>query len=209
MDPIEKYIASFPIETQEQLRKMRTTIRKVAPEAREEIKYGIPTFILNGNLVHFGGFKNHIGFYPAPSGIAEFHEELSKYKGAKGSIQFPLKEALPTALIIKIVKFRLKENLKKTESEKKHRVCRNGHKFIKSSDCPTCPVCEAAKKPTKGFLSLLASPARRALEREGITTLNKLSQLTEANTLKLHGLGKSSIPILRKALKDSGLKFRK
>ncbi len=209
MDPIEKYIDSFPIETQEQLRKIRATIRKVAPQATEEIKYGIPTFILNGNLVHFGGFKNHIGFYPAPSGIAEFKEELSKYKGAKGSIQFPLKETLPTALIIKIVKYRLKENLKKTESKKNSRICRNGHKFIKSSDCPTCPVCEAAKKPAKGFLSLLGSPARRALEREGITTLNKLSKLTEANALKLHGLGQSSIPILRRALKDSGLKFRK
>ena len=91
---------------------MRAIIHKVVPEAEEEIKYGIPTFILNGNLVHYGGFKNHIGFYPAPSGIAEFKEELSKYKGAKGSIQFPLEKALPVSLITKIVKYRKKETAK-------------------------------------------------------------------------------------------------
>ena len=117
MDSIEKYIAAFPVKTQEQLNKIRASIRKAAPQATEEIKYGIPTFILHENLVHFGGFKNHIGFYPAPSGIKKFKEALSKYKDAKGSIQFPIEEALPTTLITKIVKYRVKENLEKAKSK--------------------------------------------------------------------------------------------
>ena len=109
---IDKYIASFPKDVQKSLQKMRATIRKAAPDAEESIKYGIITYMLNGNLVHFGGFKNHIGFYPAPSAIIKFKEELSIYKGAKGSVQFPLDEPLPLKLITKIVKFRVKENLR-------------------------------------------------------------------------------------------------
>ncbi|MCB0746820.1 MAG: DUF1801 domain-containing protein [Ignavibacteriae bacterium] len=109
---IDKYIANFPNEVQKTLQKLRATIRKAAPDAEESIKYGIITYMLNGNLVHFGGFKNHIGFYPAPSAIIKFKEELSVYKGAKGSVQFPLDEPLPLKLITKIVKFRVKENLR-------------------------------------------------------------------------------------------------
>ena len=209
MNSIDKYIAGFPDKTQEQLKKMRAIIRKVAPEAEEEIKYGIPTFILNGNLVHYGGFKNHIGFYPAPSGIAEFKEELSKYKGAKGSIQFPLEKALPASLITKIVKHRLKENLLKAESKKKLKLCPNGHTFYKSSDCPVCPICESERTTQNNFLDLLAAPARRALENNGIRTLKQLSKFREENILSLHGIGKSSIPILRKALKAGKLDFKK
>ena len=109
---IDKYIANFPNEVQKTLQKLRATIRKAAPDAEESIKYGIITYMLNGNLVHFGGFKNHIGFYPAPSAIIKFKEELSVYKGAKDSVQFPLDEPLPLKLITKIVKFRVKENLR-------------------------------------------------------------------------------------------------
>jgi uncharacterized protein YdhG (YjbR/CyaY superfamily) len=110
---IDKYIAGFPKEVQAILNKVRATIRKAAPDALETINYGIPTFTLNGNLVHFAGFKKHIGFYPAPSGIEKFKKELSVYKGAKGSVQFPLDEPIPYALITRIVKFRVKENLAK------------------------------------------------------------------------------------------------
>ena len=115
---IDEYIASYPKNVQKLLEEVRTTIKKAAPEAEEAIKYGIPTFILNGNLVHFGGFKNHIGFYPAPSGIEEFKKELSKYAGAKGSVQFPIDKPMPLALITKIVKFRVKKNLEKVKTKK-------------------------------------------------------------------------------------------
>ena len=110
---IDDYIASYPPEIQERLQAMRETIRKAAPKAEEKIGYGIPTFTLNGNLVHFGGSKNHVGFYPAPSGIKAFQKELSVYKGAKGSVQFPHDKPLPLALVTKIVKYRVKENMEK------------------------------------------------------------------------------------------------
>ena len=110
---IDKYISAFSPEVQKRLKSLRETIRKAAPDAGEKIGYGIPTYTLNGNLVHFGGFKNHVGFYPAPSGIKKFEKELSSYKGAKGSIQFPHDKPLPLALITKIVKFRVKENMVK------------------------------------------------------------------------------------------------
>lgn len=110
---IDKYIDASPANVQKALHQVRETIRKAAPQAEETINYGIPTFKLNGNLVHFAAFKNHIGFYPAPSGIEAFKKELSAYKGAKGSVQFPLDQPMPLALITKIVKFRVKENMKK------------------------------------------------------------------------------------------------
>jgi uncharacterized protein YdhG (YjbR/CyaY superfamily) len=87
------------------------TIRGAAPDAEETIKYQLPTFTLKGNLVHFGAFKKHIGFYPTPTGIKEFEDELAVYRGAKGSVQFPLDKPIPFALISRIVKFRVKENL--------------------------------------------------------------------------------------------------
>lgn len=108
---IDAYISSFPKDVQAALIQVRDTIRASAPKAEETIKYGIPTFVLHGNLVHFGGYKSHIGFYPAPSGIEAFKKELSVYKSAKGSVQFPLDKPLPLSLITKIVKFRVKENL--------------------------------------------------------------------------------------------------
>jgi len=107
---VNQYIAQFPPDVQAVLQRVRATIRKAAPGAEEAVKYRLPTFILNGNLVHFGGFKSHVGFYPTPSGIDAFAAELSKYKGAKGSVQFPLDKPIPYSLIAKIVKFRVKEN---------------------------------------------------------------------------------------------------
>jgi uncharacterized protein YdhG (YjbR/CyaY superfamily) len=107
---IDEYIATFPPDVQKILETVRQTIRKAAPEAKEKISYQIPTFALHGNLVHFGAWKNHIGFYPASSGIKTFRKELSGYKGSKGAVQFPLNEPMPLSLISKIVKFRVKEN---------------------------------------------------------------------------------------------------
>jgi NADH:ubiquinone oxidoreductase subunit F (NADH-binding) len=89
------------------------------------------------------------------------------------------------------------------------RTCNSGHKYYKSSDCPTCPVCEKGRKPTEGFLSLLSAPARRALEHKHISTLRQLSTYTEEELLSLHGFGKASIPKLRAALAEQGLKFKK
>lgn len=107
---IDEYIAGFPAEVQEKLRAMRATIHAAAPDATEKISYMMPTFFLNGNLVHFAAFQKHIGFYPAPRGIEQFKDELSRYKGAKGSVQFPLDQPLPLDLIDRIVRFRAEEN---------------------------------------------------------------------------------------------------
>lgn len=113
-DTIDKYILSFPKEVQLVLQLIRTTIQNSAPEATEKISYGIPTFYLNGNLVHFAVFKSHIGFYATPTGHKEFQKELSIYKQGKGSVQFPLNKPMPIELIKRIVKFRVKENLEKS-----------------------------------------------------------------------------------------------
>lgn len=110
---IDEYITLFSGDIQEKLQSVRQVIQKTAPDAIEAMSYGIPTFKLNGNLVHFAAFKKHIGFYPTPSGIEAFKEELSKYQGAKGSVKFPIDEHLPLDLISKIVSFRAKENLTK------------------------------------------------------------------------------------------------
>jgi uncharacterized protein YdhG (YjbR/CyaY superfamily) len=118
---IDEYIAGFPKDVQEILEKIRMTIREAAPEAEETISYQLPTFTLYGNLVHFAAFKKHIGFYPTPTGIEEFKNELSAYKGAKGSVQFPLDKLIPYDLISRIVEFRVKENLGKAEAKKKKR----------------------------------------------------------------------------------------
>jgi uncharacterized protein YdhG (YjbR/CyaY superfamily) len=107
---IDAYMASFPEEIQRLLRQVRETVRKAAPGAEERISYGIPTFVLNGNLVHFAAFKNHIGFYPAPTGLEAFKKELAPYKSAKGSVQFPLDQPLPLDLIARMVAYRVQEN---------------------------------------------------------------------------------------------------
>ncbi len=117
---IDEYIAAFPINIQEILLKIRSVIQQEAPDAQEAISYGMPTFKLNGNLVHFAAFKHHIGFYPTPSGIDEFKEELSAYKGAKGSVQLPFDRPIPYDLIRAIVRFRIGENQKKAAFKNKN-----------------------------------------------------------------------------------------
>jgi uncharacterized protein YdhG (YjbR/CyaY superfamily) len=113
-DYIDAYIAQFPPQVQTLLTQMRQTIQKAAPSATEAMSYQIPTFRLNGNLVHFAAFKKHIGFYLGAVGITAFQDELAGYKSAKGSMQFPLDEALPLALVGKIVKFRVEQALSRT-----------------------------------------------------------------------------------------------
>jgi uncharacterized protein YdhG (YjbR/CyaY superfamily) len=112
---IDEYIAQFSEDEQKILQQIRSAIKEAAPEATEKISYQMPTFFLKGNLVHFAAYKNHIGFYPAPSGIEKFKEELSQYKGAKGSVQFPIDKPMPLDLIRRIVLFRVEENLADAE----------------------------------------------------------------------------------------------
>ncbi|HVG15116.1 MAG TPA: DUF1801 domain-containing protein [Chitinophagaceae bacterium] len=183
---IDSYIADFPKEVQKLLQQLRSTIIKAAPGAKETIKYAIPTFYLNGNLVHFAGYKNHIGFYPTPSAIKKFEKELAQYKGAKGSVQFPLDAPLPLDLVKRIVGFRVFENTEERPVKTKK-----------------------AASPGESFLSLLSAPARRALEGKGINTEKALAQYTKAQVLKLHGVGPASIPVLQKVLQQKGLSFKK
>jgi uncharacterized protein YdhG (YjbR/CyaY superfamily) len=107
---VEEYISTFPSSVKTKLQEMRETILKAAPRAEEVISYNMPAFKLDGMLVWYAAFKNHIGFYPRASGIEKFKKELSAYKGAKGSIQFPMDQPLPRTLIAQIVKYRVKEN---------------------------------------------------------------------------------------------------
>jgi uncharacterized protein YdhG (YjbR/CyaY superfamily) len=117
---IDEYVANFPEDVQKKLQEIRGVIKDAAPEAKERISYKMPAFTLNGNLVYFAAFKNHIGFYPIPSGIEEFKKELSVYKQGKGSVQFPLDKPLPLELIRRIVKFRVRENLEKAKAKRKY-----------------------------------------------------------------------------------------
>lgn len=116
---IDEYILQFPQEIQEILETLRKVIKESAPNAKEKISYGMPTFGLDGNLVHFAVFKNHIGFYPASSGINAFKQELAGYKTSKGAVQFPIGKPIPYGLVSQIVKFRVAENKSKAEKKGK------------------------------------------------------------------------------------------
>lgn len=177
---IDHYISHFPKSTQILLKQLRAIINKAAPQAEEVISYNMPAYKYHGMLVYFAGYRNHIGFYPMSSAITVFKKELSVYKGAKGSVQFPLDKPLPIGLITKIVKFRVKKNIEKEK--------------LKLKD---------------NFLLLLATPARRALENKGIKTVKQLAKFSEMEILELHGMGVGSIPKLRNVLKSKGLSFKK
>jgi uncharacterized protein YdhG (YjbR/CyaY superfamily) len=117
---IDEYIGKFPPDTQEILRQIRTTIKKVVPDAEETISYGIPTFNLNGTyLIYFAAYKKHIGFYPVPRAIEEIDKDFASFKtSGKGTIQFPLNKPMPLNLITKLVKFKVKENIEKVKKKK-------------------------------------------------------------------------------------------
>jgi len=112
-ETIDEYVAAFPQNVQNILQELRQTIRDSAPNAKEAISYQIPTFKLNGNLIHFAAYKHHIGFYPTPSAIKEFSKELSQYETSKGTVKFPLNKPIPLTLVKRIVKYRVKEKLEK------------------------------------------------------------------------------------------------
>ncbi|MDH7460808.1 DUF1801 domain-containing protein [Chitinophagaceae bacterium 26-R-25] len=194
---IDAYIAAFPADVQKLLEKVRKTVQKAAPKAKEVISYGMPAFEQNGKLVYFAGYKNHIGFYPTASGIANFQKEIQSFKNSKGAIQFPLDKPLPVDLIKQIVQFRI------AETEQKAALKKTANK------APVKKTTEKSKPADKDFLSTLGAPARRALENNGITTLQKLSKYKEKEILAFHGMGPSTMPKLRTALAEKGLAFRK
>lgn len=180
---IDEYIAGFPIEVQQVLQQLRKAIRKAAPEAQEKISYAIPAFTMNNRpIAYFAGYKKHIGFYPAPRQVPLFKEELSHYKGGKGTIQFPLDQPLPLDLVTRIIKFRINENQQKIKKPS-----------LDSQD---------------NFLSLLSAPAQRALKNKNITTLRQLSKCTEKEILSLHGMGPHSVTKLSTILRSAGLSFK-
>lgn len=116
---IDGYIAAFPTDVRASLQKLRQTIRKAAPGATEKISYQIPTFALEGNLVHFAAYQKHLGFYPGASAIREFEDQLGGYEVAKGTVQFPLGKPVPAGLVARMVKFRLRENLARAALKKR------------------------------------------------------------------------------------------
>jgi uncharacterized protein YdhG (YjbR/CyaY superfamily) len=118
-DTIDKYIAQFPGEIQEKLQQLRQTIREAAPQAEEAISFRMPAFRLNGTLVYFAAFRDHISFFPTSSAITAFRSEISRYKTSKGTVQFPLDEPIPLDLVRKMVRFRVEESLRKKETRKR------------------------------------------------------------------------------------------
>lgn len=119
---IDEYIDGFPPDVQQTLQKIRWTIRQAAPQAAETIKYQMPTFTLDGNLVSFGVYQKHIGIYPVPAGTAKFQKDIASYRSAKSTVRLPLDEPIPFDLIGLLVKYRVKENLARTEAKKKRAV---------------------------------------------------------------------------------------
>jgi uncharacterized protein YdhG (YjbR/CyaY superfamily) len=211
---VSSYIKSYPKETQKILNEMRKFISSLLPDfAEETMNYGIPTFKLEGNLVHYAAYKHHIGFYPGAAGIAYFEKDFVNYKSSKGAVQFPIDEEMPWDLIKRIVEYRIQQNLEKADLKKKpkstSKTCKNGHPFTKTSDCPVCPICAKESKVKTGFMSTLSAPAQRTLENAGIKTIKQLTKYSEADILTLHGMGKSSIPKLKTALTEAGLDFKK
>ena len=123
-ETIDQYIANFPADLQAVLQEIRATIKKAAPEATEKISYGIPTFFLKGNLVHFAGYKTHFGFYPGSGAVNQFKQEFSAYEQSKGTVRFPVDKPVPLNLIRRVTEVRVRENLEK--------AAQKGKKSIKS-----------------------------------------------------------------------------
>jgi uncharacterized protein YdhG (YjbR/CyaY superfamily) len=176
---VDEYIASFAPQQQKTLNQMRNIIRKAAHKASEVISYNMPAYKQNGTLVYFAMAKNHIGFYPTPSAIEHFKDELKNFTTSKGAVQLPLDKPLPKELIQKIVLFREQQDTEKLP-----------------------------KNASNDFLFELSAPARRALQNAGIISYKKLASKSEEEILQLHGMGKSSIPKLKSILQKKGLNFK-
>ncbi len=210
-ETIDAYIRAFPDDVQRLLKAMRQAIKKVVPkETGEKIGYGIPTFTFHGNLVHFGGFKDHVSFFPGSGPIKVFQKELSSYVTSKGTIQFPLDKPLPLKLIENIVRLRVQENMGKGKKKGIKKVCSRGHVFYKSSDCPVCPKCWSGyyrKRTQSDFPEKISAPALRALLNAKITKLSNLAKFTEKEISEFHGMGPKALGQLKVEMKKRKLAF--
>src|SRR5690606_16801078 len=157
--------------------------------------------------LYFAAYKHHISCYPAPVDVDEFQQDFAAYKTSKGTIQFPIDQSLPLTLNKTIMAYR-KQMIESSKKQPRLRRCKHGHEYYKSSDCPSCPICEKQAGKANDFLPELSAPARRALAAAGISNLQSLSKMSEEEVLTLHGIGKTSIPKMQKALAQKGLKFK-
>ena len=192
---IDDFISAFPAAIRKKLTQLRRAVQKIAPDAEEAICYGIPTFRLNGNMLHFAAYPTHIGFYPGPGGINAFAEECAPYRTGKGTLQFRLDKPLPMSLLRKIIRFRVMQQ--ELKGRKKVIVCKNGHRFTRTSSCRTCPTCAEESKKSDGYPAALAAPARRALTAAGIRNPTDLAKWSEKDLLELHGVGPNALTVLR------------
>ena len=192
---IDGFIRCFPTSIQKKLDQIRKAVRKMAPQATEAISYGIPTFRLNGVLLHFSAYDTHIGFYPGPGAIDAFGEACKPYRTGKGTLQFSLTGPLPMGLIRDIIRYRIEQQ--KLKSKKKEIVCAKGHRFIRTSSCRACPKCADHTKKTDGYPKSLAAPARRALAAAGIRKPSDLNGWTMEDLSLLHGIGPNALAVLR------------
>lgn len=175
MNEIDAYIAGYSGEVRERLETLYALIREEAPQTTQRICMSMPTFDLGGKwFVHFAGYDKHIGFYPQPDGIEAFKEQLSGYKTAKGSVQFPNNKPMPYDLIREMIRYKLAA-------------------YEKAN----------ARTPLEALLEKLSKPAARAIQNEGITELSQLAGYSDAELLSWHGLGKASLPVIRAALEQT------
>jgi uncharacterized protein YdhG (YjbR/CyaY superfamily) len=188
---VDEYLRIQSPPVAKMLGQLRAAIKDAATGAEETIAYNMPAFRLEGPLVYFAAAQQHIGFYPMPSATEAFKGELSKFDCSKGTIRFALDEPLPVALIKKIVRFRVKENLEKA----KLKAATKKPKKIKG--------------PSTAELPVLAAPARRALLSKKISKLDQLTRFSEKEIAQLHGMGPSALATLKAALMAQGLQFKK
>jgi len=191
---IDEYISAFPKPVRLKLAELRQTIKKAAPTATEAISYGIPTFKLQGNLVHFAAYQKHIGFYPTSSPIRVFQTEIAKYEFSRGTIRFPIEQPLPLNLIKKIVAFRVKESLEKDGKKRMHIA---GQKLT------------AKKTIAPGKLpESITGSAKKALTNKKIATAHDLTKYKISEVKEWHGVGPATISKMEKLLQKHGLQFK-
>jgi uncharacterized protein YdhG (YjbR/CyaY superfamily) len=189
-----EYIAAFPAPVRRKLKEMHALIFKEVPEAQEAIRYGVAAFLLpEGPLVYIAGFKKHVSFFPTSSGVRAFQKELSSYKTSKGTIQFSLAAPLPIGLLRRIIRFRLEE----VQGKERGR-----------SSCDSKGVSEFDYSKLAQELRILSRPAQRALINAGLFSPARIARKSEGDLLKLHGLGPTSMPVIRKVLAARALKLK-
>jgi uncharacterized protein YdhG (YjbR/CyaY superfamily) len=215
---VPAYLAAAPKDAKAALRQLRAAVRALAPQAEESISYGMPGYKLHGRpLVYYAAFARHVAFFPASGTFLDrFTRELKGYRSGKGTLQFPYGKPLPMALIRKLVKARVTENVAKAGvgAAKKgvRKTCSRGHVFYKSSDCPVCPACWSGyyrKKAQSDFPKGIGAPALRALVDAKIRSLAKLATRTEAEVAALHGMGPKALGALKRAMRARHLSFKK